>query len=119
MSMGPNEFKEAATGLIEPIAAILSERVETLTPKLIRWCIRLSVAWFGILSLCVLLTWCGLLMKSTAFAHTYGWLALEVAAALFIVPFIILLIVFWGFVWAARITVFCAFALRFLVRPLK
>lgn len=117
--MEPHELKEAATGLMDPIAAILSEPIETLTRKLICWCIRLSVAWFGILSLCVLLTWGGLLMKSTAFAHIYGWIALEVAAALFIVPYVLLPIVFWGFLWGARIVVLCAFALRFLVRPLK
>jgi uncharacterized membrane protein len=56
-------------------------------------------------------------MKFKALAHVYGWLALEVAAALFIVPLVVLPIVFWGFLWAARTVVLCAFALRFLVRP--
>jgi hypothetical protein len=102
---------------MDPIAAILSERVETLTPKLIRWCIRLSVAWFGILSLCVLLTWGVVLMKSGALVPTHAWLAVKVAATLFLVPVVALPIVFWGFVWAARIVVFCAFVLRFLIGP--
>ena len=117
--MGPNELKEAASGPVDPIAAIFSERIETLTPKLISWCIRLSVAWFGILSLGVLLTWGVLLMNSGALVPAHAWLALKVAATLFLVPLVALPIVFWGFLWAARIVVFCAFALRFLVRPLR
>ena len=70
---------------------------------------RLSIAWFGILSLCVLLASGGLLMKSEVLAHLYLWLVLEVAAALFVVPFVVVPIVVWGFLWAARIVVLCAF----------
>jgi hypothetical protein len=116
--MRPNELRESSRP-VDPIAAIFSERIETLTPKLISWCIRLSVAWFGILSLGVLLTWGVLLMNSGALVPADAWLALKVAATLFLVALVALPTVFWGFLWAARIVVFCAFALRFLVRPLK
>jgi hypothetical protein len=113
MPMRLYEPKETAAGLI----GLIAEHVELLAPELRRWWIRLSVAWFGILSLCVLLTWSGLLMKSEAVAHLYWPLALELAAAMFIVPFVVLPIAFWVFLWAVRIVVLCIFALRFLVWP--
>ena len=117
MPTGLNESNETAIGMVSLIAAVFSERLEAVAPELLRWWIRLSIAWFGILSLCVLLASGGLLMKSEVLAHLYLWLVLEVAAALFVVPFVVVPIVVWGFLWAARIVVLCAFALHFLARP--
>jgi hypothetical protein len=111
--------KTTINGLAGLIAGLFSEHVETLMLRLRRRWLRLSGAWFGILSLGVLLTWGVLLMNSGALVPADAWLALKVAATLFLVALVALPTVFWGFLWAARIVFFCAFALRFLVRPLK
>jgi hypothetical protein len=109
--------KITINGLAGLIAGLFSEHVETLMLRLRRRWLRLSGAWFGILSLGVLITWGALLMKSEALAHAYGWLAVEVAALLFLVPFIAAPLVFWGGLWITRIVVLCVFVIGLSVGP--